>query len=155
VWNSSACFHPIELKAHATRFFSQLDEDAFFAWLKKLPCVSAIEGRGDVLFIQVVEPKVDEYALRDLLALFWRYGIDMKQLSIFDRPKFARWFHNADAYWYKIRVRSLIVSRTDWTAAGICRDSFFFPPLGPQPEWWYKIRTGLIRLITSTFINNL
>ena len=92
---------PIELKAQRTRFFSQLDEGTFFAWLKELPCVSTVEGRGDLLFIRVIESKVDEYALRELLALFRRYGIDMKQLAVFDKQEFAHWFHNRDAYWYK------------------------------------------------------
>ena len=91
----------IELKAQRTVFFSRLDESAFFYWLKKLPCVSRFEGKGDILFIRVVESKVDEYALRDLLALFWRYGIDMKQLAVFDKREFAHWFHKRTAYWYK------------------------------------------------------
>lgn len=91
----------VELKAQATRFFSQLDESAFFEWLKKLPCLSTFEGRGDTLFIRVLNPKVDDYALRELLALFHRYGIDMKQLSVFDKREFAGWFHNREAYWYE------------------------------------------------------
>jgi len=40
----------IELKARATLFFSQLDETAFFEWLKKLPCVSKFEGKGESVF---------------------------------------------------------------------------------------------------------
>jgi hypothetical protein len=91
----------IELKAQGTVFFSQLDEAAFFAWLEKLPCVSGFAGRGDILFIQVHVSKVDEYGLRDLLALFWRYGVDMKQLAAFDKQEFAHWFHNRNAYWHK------------------------------------------------------
>lgn len=91
----------VELKAQATRFFSRLDEDAFFEWLKKLPCVSEFEGKGDTLFIRVLKSKVDEYALRELLALFQRYRIDMKQLSAFDKRGFADWFHSRKAYWYE------------------------------------------------------
>ena len=91
----------VELKAQATCFFSRLDEDAFFEWLKKLPCVSKFEGKGDTLFIRVPKSKVDEYALRELLALFHRYGVDMKQLSAFDKRAFAEWFHNSETYWYE------------------------------------------------------
>jgi hypothetical protein len=91
----------VELKAQATPFFSQLDETAFFEWLKKLPCISKVEGRGETLSIRVLESKVDEYAMRELLALFQRYKIDMKQLSIFDKQDFAGWFHNTEAYWYE------------------------------------------------------
>jgi hypothetical protein len=91
----------VELKAQRTRFFSQLDERAFFGWLKKLSCVSDVEGKGDTLFIRVLESKVDEYALRELLALFQRYGISMNQLGVFDKPEFADWFQNRGAYWHK------------------------------------------------------
>jgi hypothetical protein len=91
----------VELKAQATRFFSQLDETAFFEWLKKLPCVSKFEGKGDTMSIRVLESKVDEYAMRELLALFQRYRIDMKQLSVFDKEDFAGWLHNTEAYWYE------------------------------------------------------
>lgn len=91
----------VELKAQATCFFSRLDEEAFFGWLKKLPSVSTFEGKGDTLSIRVDKSKVDKDALRELLALFQRYGIDMKQLSIFDKRGFADWFHNREAYWHK------------------------------------------------------
>jgi hypothetical protein len=91
----------VELKAQAIQFSSQLDEGAFFSWLKKLSCVSEVEGRGDTLYIRVLESKIDEHALRELLALFDRYQIDMSQLAVFDKPEFARWFHNRDAYWYE------------------------------------------------------
>ncbi|HEY9142010.1 MAG TPA: hypothetical protein VIN93_14025 [Bryobacteraceae bacterium] len=91
----------VELKAQVACFFSQLDEDAFFEWLKKLPCVLNVEGKGDTLFIRVLKSRVDEYALRDLLALFQRYRIDMKQLSTFDKRGFSNWFHNKNAYWYE------------------------------------------------------
>jgi hypothetical protein len=91
----------VELKAQATLFFSRLDEDAFFDWLKKLPCVSKFEGQGDTLFIRVLKSKVDAWSLRELLALFHRYRIDMRQLSVFDDAGFADWFHNREAYWHE------------------------------------------------------
>jgi hypothetical protein len=91
----------VELKAQATRFYSKLDEGAFFQWLETLPCVWKFEGQGDTLYIRIIKRKVDEHALRELLALFQRYRIDMKQLGVFDRPEFAEWFHNKEAYWYE------------------------------------------------------
>jgi hypothetical protein len=91
----------LELTAQELCFFSQLDEDAFFEWLKKLRCVSKFEGKGEALVIRVLNAKVDEFALRELLALFHRYGLDMKQLSIFDKRGCAGWFHNKEAYWYE------------------------------------------------------
>jgi hypothetical protein len=91
----------IERKATGIRFASVQDEAAFFGWLQKLPCVSGVQGKGDTLHIRVVSSKVDETALRELLALFNRYSIDMKQLLVFDKEEFSHWLHDKQAYWYK------------------------------------------------------
>lgn len=90
----------IELEATDIRFFSELDEVAFFDWLGKLSCIQKNEGRGNKLYITVNSAIVDEDDLRELLALFHRYGIAMRQLEVFNRPEFAEWFHNKEAYWY-------------------------------------------------------
>jgi hypothetical protein len=95
----------VELKARATFFHSQLDGAAFFEWLKKLPCVLTFEEKGDTLYIRVLQSRVDEYALRELLALFQRSRIDMKQLRVFDKRGFAGWFHNHGGVLLRIRVR--------------------------------------------------
>jgi hypothetical protein len=90
----------VELIAKATTFLSQLDETAFFEWLSKISCVSKFTGQDDILYIQITRSKVDQSSLRDLLALFYRYKIDMKQLAIFDRAEFSEWFRRKEAYWH-------------------------------------------------------
>lgn len=82
------------------RFYSQYDESVFFKWLRDLPCVERFEGRGRVLFITVQSNLIDENALRELLALFHRYGVDKRQLAQFDRAEFVDWFQNPNASWY-------------------------------------------------------
>lgn len=91
----------VELQATGVRFFSQGDEAAFFGWLNSQPFVVHIEGRGSTLFIKVDLSAVDEDGLRELLALFRRYGVDLSQLIVFDRDEFAEWFRRADAYWHQ------------------------------------------------------
>ncbi len=91
----------ITLEADSIKYFSQYDEESFFEWLGKLSCVKKFEGQGTVLYIDVDLDAVDEYSLRDILALFRRYNISMKQLAIFDRAEFADWFRNEKKYWYK------------------------------------------------------
>ena len=90
----------IELEARGVRFFSPYDEKAFFKWLDKLPCVEKYAGRGIAIYISINQEAVDEDALRELLALFRRYGVDMKQLRVFDSSSFAGWFRNSGAYWF-------------------------------------------------------
>lgn len=91
----------IELEATGVRFFSQGDEGAFFNWLRSLPFIKHFEGRGLTLYISVNSLAVDEDGLRELLALFRRYNIELAQLAVFDRDEFADWFRSVEAYWYK------------------------------------------------------
>ena len=91
----------VELQATGVRFYSQGDEGAFFSWLKRLPFVDHFEGCGLTLYIKVNSSAVDEDGLRELLALFRRYGVELAQLVVFDRDEFADWFRRADAYWHK------------------------------------------------------
>ncbi|RQR33948.1 hypothetical protein DIE04_22680 [Burkholderia sp. Bp8994] len=88
------------LSAKRVWYYSECDESAFFEWLDKLPCVKRYEGELDVLSIYVDQAKVDESALRELLALFRRYAVEMKQLRVFDRNAFASWFRDPRAYWH-------------------------------------------------------
>ena len=90
----------VELQAFSVGFFSQGDETAFFAWIKSMPFVEQIEGHGRSLFMKVNASAIDEDGLRELLALFRRYEVDLAQLVAFDREEFAEWFRHADAYWH-------------------------------------------------------
>jgi hypothetical protein len=88
------------LTAKRVWYFSEYDEAAFFEWLRKLACVTRYEGESDVLSIYIDPSTVDEDALRELLALFRRYAVEMKQLRTFDRDEFANWFRDPRAYWH-------------------------------------------------------
>ena len=88
------------LKARRVEYLSKLDEDLFFEWLGKLACVSGFEGVGDELQITVLMNKVDDACLRELLAIFFRYQISMKQLAVFKDDQKRKWFSDGAAYWY-------------------------------------------------------
>jgi len=91
----------VVLIAKRVWYYSENDEAAFFEWLDKLTCVEKYEGELDVLNIHVDQGRLDAGSLYELLALFRRYSIDMKQLRVFDKDKFASWFRNPKSYWFK------------------------------------------------------
>ena len=91
----------VEIQASDVGFFSKNDEAAFFEWLDKIACVEKYFGRLRTINIIIKNDALDEDSLRELLALFNRYKIDMKPLIKLDRPEFAAWFHNQKAYWYQ------------------------------------------------------
>ena len=88
------------LKCSNTVFFSQLDEAMFFDALNKISAIKKIEGRGSDLFLSVPSHLSDK-ALRDLLGLFFRYELDMRQLAHFLTPKNRSWFRVRKKYWFK------------------------------------------------------
>ncbi len=82
-------------------FYSQKDEAAFFEWIKKIDCIDNISGAGNELYLHVASVILHDYDLRELVALFKRYNINMKQLKIFLNEDNKKWFQNKTAYWYK------------------------------------------------------
>ncbi|VVD89579.1 hypothetical protein PIN31115_01523 [Pandoraea iniqua] len=90
----------LALRATGVRFLSSGDESAFFAWLKGIGFVNQVKGQGTTLFISIDESLIDEGGVRELLALFRRYDVDMAQLIVFDRDEFADWFRDDRSYWH-------------------------------------------------------
>lgn len=88
------------LKCHETMFYSQLDETLFFDALKKIPAIRKIDGVGSDLLLTVPSCLPDK-ALRELLGLFFRYHVDMRQFAHFLTEKNRLWFHDPEKYWFK------------------------------------------------------
>ncbi|MGE0753744.1 MAG: hypothetical protein AB7L92_01135 [Alphaproteobacteria bacterium] len=83
-------------------YYSPLDEQAFFEWVKRIPCISKITGTGNALQLEIADTILTDDELRELLSLFYRYDIDMKQLAQFATKENAVWFkENHTAYWHK------------------------------------------------------
>ncbi len=83
------------------RYYSPTDEAAFFGWLKSIPGVVSVEGKGRELVIRLRSSRLSASALREFIALYARYGGNMKELGQFERPSNASWFRSPEAYWFK------------------------------------------------------
>lgn len=84
-----------------TKYFSQNDEAAFFEWIAKIKCVKKLNGVGDELHLYIPKKTVSDSCLRELLALFYRYKVNMKQLRIFLNDDNREWFMKETKYWYR------------------------------------------------------
>lgn len=80
-------------------YFSQNDETAMFEWLGRIDVVSDVTGEGHNLTLRLKRTPTDDQ-LRDLLALFYRYGMDMKPLAALRTAKNESWFSDRSNYWY-------------------------------------------------------
>jgi len=86
----------------SVKYYSRKDEDTFFEWIKKIDCIDSLKGVGTKLHLQISCNNVHDHDLRDLLALFYRYKIDMKQLQRFLNKNNEQWFYsNKKSYWHK------------------------------------------------------
>ena len=91
---------PIVLEVTGPTYGSYNDEASFFGWLDRIPAVRAYGGRVRILSIDV-DPNLDEASLHDLIAIFSRYRLDMKQLRVFDGPAAGEWFRDPQKYWHE------------------------------------------------------
>ncbi|HRN77974.1 MAG TPA: hypothetical protein PLU71_01940 [Candidatus Dependentiae bacterium] len=83
-------------------YFSALDEMLFFVWIQKIPSIKKFDGIGDELYLYFETDVIPDADLMELLALFYRYKIDIKQLSRFLTEDNKKWFYdNKKAFWHK------------------------------------------------------
>lgn len=82
-------------------FLSEGDELAFFEWISKIRSIQKWEGKGDEIHLYPSSSAISEKGLRELIALFYRYEIDMHQLQQFVNDKNREWFTDKKSYWHK------------------------------------------------------
>ena len=92
----------IILTCKSVWYYSTKDEDAFFEWIKKIPYIEFCNGRLDELYLHCKEEVIEEDDLLELLALFYRYKVDMKQLNQFLNQSNKEWFfQDKKTFWHK------------------------------------------------------
>lgn len=73
-------------------FYSNEDEDLFFEWLQKLPCVKDFKGYGEELHVSV-KKEIDFNDYINLRGIFKRYKFkNADQLKLFMNETNNRWF---------------------------------------------------------------
>lgn len=81
-------------------YYSPGDENAFFAWLRGLHSVLNVCGVGSELQIVVRDNPIPDDELRELIAVFFRYEIEMTQLALFLNEHNAHWFKQQGMFWH-------------------------------------------------------
>ena len=93
------CVQMVELECKNVVFYSPQDESAFFAWAEHIPAVMGVVGRGQSLILTVKSKRIPDSSLRELLSLFRRYRVSMRQLAVFRNTANEAWFASPEAYW--------------------------------------------------------
>jgi len=81
-------------------YWCQLDEDLFFAGLKKILCVTQVAGRERSLLVHVDDSAVTDDDLHNLIGLFTRYELDVSVLKALINDANRQWVTRGNAYWH-------------------------------------------------------
>ena len=76
----------MQIRVQGPTYFSQNDETAMFEWLGRMAVLRDVTGEGHDLIIRLKRAPTDNQ-LRDLLALFFRYQMDMRRWRFCERPR--------------------------------------------------------------------
>lgn len=92
----------IQLTCKSIWYYSQIDEDLFFEWINRIPSIIGTQFAGDILYLKIKSNNIPDDHLRELLALFYKYKINMSQLKVFLNNNNKNWFFdNPNSYWHK------------------------------------------------------
>lgn len=92
----------IKLLAKSVRFRSELDERMFFSWVGEVSAIANKYGDETDIILEIRSQKISDDDLRELVGLFDRYDVDMRQLSQFLNQDNEKWFKlNTKSYWHK------------------------------------------------------
>jgi hypothetical protein len=90
-----------KLMVPGATYFSPEDEASFFGRLAAISGVTNVKGKGRVLEVTLRSKRLSQPALRELLALHFRYRLPMRALAQFETAQNRRWFRSPAAYWHK------------------------------------------------------
>jgi hypothetical protein len=97
------------LTCRRVHFYAHGDEIAFHGWIATIKAVRRFEGFGDSMLLHVPS-RLSNAALREFLALFQRYRIEMSQLAQFESKANRHWFTDPQKYWHKRVFRTTAVA---------------------------------------------
>lgn len=92
----------VKLICKSIKYHSMIDEEMFFTWLDKIPSIRQCNGMGCEFYIYFKNSRIPDEDLREIIGLFYRYKVDMKQLKVFLNDKNKKWFFDQPkAYWHR------------------------------------------------------
>jgi hypothetical protein len=64
-------------------FYTEVDEELLFQWLKAVSCIQNIKGVGKELQLHIANSVISYDDLLNLIGIFERYKFDIQQLLVF------------------------------------------------------------------------
>jgi hypothetical protein len=89
------------VKIKLSRFYSAGDEMRLFEGFKAVPAVRGVRGEGRDLLLDIRLKDLTSDAVRELVALLFRYKISLSPLRFLSERKKFEWLNNEKGFWYK------------------------------------------------------
>lgn len=91
------------MEAHG--FLSPLDEEMFWEWMNRLRCNGQYVDQHRKLAIRLSKmPNQDDFWM--LISFFYRYDIDLRQLTCLETPENSKWLRDPTHYWHARMFRT-------------------------------------------------
>ena len=88
------------LQIELSSFYSRGDERRLFMGFKEIAAIRGVQGIGGDLLLDIDVARMNKEAMRELLALLWRYEIPLAPLRAFAEKKKFIWLNDPEGYWY-------------------------------------------------------
>ena len=88
------------LKITLGSFYSKGDEGSLFMGFKEIAAIRSVQGIGRDLLLDIEVAGLHKEAMRELLALLWRYGIPLRPLRAFAEKRKFTWLNDPKGYWH-------------------------------------------------------
>jgi hypothetical protein len=102
----------VKLICHKTIYYSDLDKKYLSEWIHSISSIVKIEYDRYDTYLYFDSNVISDDDFRELIALFYRYKIDMKQLQIFINDGNREWVcGEPKGYWYRRMLGSTTKSK--------------------------------------------
>ena len=91
----------MHIEIRLTAFFSHGDERRFFEGLRELDCIKDFKGVGRGLVLNVELNRLSKERVFELMALLWRYEIDLSPMRELSKKEKFSWILRPDFYWHE------------------------------------------------------
>jgi hypothetical protein len=88
------------LQIALSSFYSRGDERRLFQGFKEIAAIRNVQGVGRDLLLDIEVAALNKEAMRELLALLWRYEIPLTPLRAFAEKKKFDWLNDSQGYWH-------------------------------------------------------
>jgi hypothetical protein len=95
------------LQITLSNFYSRGDERRLFQGFNEINAIRNIQGVGRDLLLDIEVAALNKEAMRELIALLWRYEIPLTPLRTFAEKKKFDWLNDSKAYWHDVMFKEV------------------------------------------------